>query len=187
MVQKPLLVIFIGVPGSGKTYFGSRLADKIDAMRLNSDAMRMAIFGSVDALTKVYHSKQRPTVNTYTFGAMDYAAKQILATGRSVIYEAIQQKKADRRHMEALADECHAKLVLVSMKVDEELAIQRTTQREAKDDSRKFDEKKAREVVTHFRDTFQPLERTDYVVEISGVVPFEDQYKSFCEQLAKIR
>lgn len=171
--NKPLLVIFTGVPGSGKTYFALRLADKIGAIRLNSDAMRLAVFGSLETIEKMYDSPRRNDLNTYTFAAMDYAATQVLKSGRSVIYEAIQRTVADRRHMEELATKCGARLVLVSMQIDVETAIARAKDREAGDDVRTFDEQKAREVVYHFRDNFEPLDRMDYVVEIDGTMKFD--------------
>lgn len=185
-MDKPLLVIFIGVPGSGKTYFASRLATKIDGVRLNSDAMRLSIFGSLEAIEEVHRSKNRSVLNSHTFGAMDYATRQILATDTPVIYEAIQRTQADRRNMEKLADECGAQLVLVSMEIDIDTAIRRVQEREARDDVRQFDGNKAREVIAHFRDRLEPLERTDYVVHICGEEPFETQYESFQAQLLKL-
>lgn len=183
---KPLLVIFTGVPGSGKTYFALRLADKISALRLNSDAMRLAIFGSLENIEATYHSPRREMLNTHTFGAMDYAATQALSMGTSVVYEAIQQTIRDRRHMEELARVCDAQLVLVSVVVDLETAIARTMQREAADDARQFYEQKAREVVMHFNDTFEPLERTDYTVEIDGTLSFNEQYRVFQQKVDRL-
>ena len=39
----------LGHPGSGKTYFTKRLAQKQGFVRLNADALRMNMFGSFDA------------------------------------------------------------------------------------------------------------------------------------------
>ena len=88
--------------------------------------------------------------------------------------------------MERLADQCGAQLVLVSMQINSELAVQRVQERTAANDIRKFDEAKAREVVAHFRDNLEPLERTDYVVSIDGEAPFKEQFRSFEQQLASI-
>lgn len=182
-MNQPLLVIFIGVPGSGKTYFATRLAEKLRAVRINSDAMRLAIFGSLQKLEEVYHSPQRKMLNTHTFGAMDYATGAILGAEISVVYEAIQRTRRDRRGMEVLAEQHGARLVLVSMEIDEEVAVSRVQSRQDQADSRKFDAAKAREVVEHFRKNLEPLERTDYLVRISGEEPFDRQFKSFMQQL----
>ncbi len=184
MVGQPLLVIFTGVPGSGKTYFATRLAEKIEAVRLNSDGMRLSIFGSLEEIERVYHSSRRSDLNKSTFGAMDYATRQVLSTGQPVIYEAIQRTVRDRRHMEELAATCNARLILVSMSIDIETAIARTMERDAADDVRQFDGQKARDVVMHFRDNFEPLDRTDYVIEIDGTLSFDEQFKVFSQKIA---
>lgn len=184
-MKQPLLVIFIGVPGSGKTYFAEKLASRIRAVLLNADAMRLAIFGSLDDIDKTYHSSDRQMLNTHTFGAMDYATKQVLALGIPVIYETIQRTQADRRHMEQLAKEAGAGLVLVSMIVDKETAIARVQERQSSADVRTLTRKKARETVEHFSDNLEPLELTDYVIEIDGTMPFEEQYKTFQVFLAQ--
>lgn len=180
-MKQPLLVIFIGVPGSGKTYFATKLAETLPATRLNSDGMRLSIFGSKEQIEKLYHSPQRRVLNSYTFGAMNYVTKTLLKQGTSVVYEAIQRTRADRRAMEKLAAECGARLVLVSMTIDLDVAIERVQARQEADDVRQFSEEKAREVVAHFSDNLEPLERTDYVVEIDGATPFEKQYATFTD------
>lgn len=179
----PLLVIFTGVPGSGKTYFATRLAERLGVVRLNSDAMRLAIFGSVEKMDELYHSPQKDILNSYTFGALDYVTKALLEGGSSVVFEAIQRTRADRRHMEQLADACGAKLVLVAMEIDEEVAVRRVQDRDAASDVRKFSEQKAHEVVRHFRESTEPFERTDYIVHIHGNIPFDAQYAQFIQHL----
>jgi predicted kinase len=85
MTKKPLLIMFLGVTGSGKSYFARQLAAKIGAVRLNGDSMRLALFKTPEAV-EARHSD--PTTNPMTFGAIDYAAGQILLAGCSVIYDA---------------------------------------------------------------------------------------------------
>lgn len=178
-MTQPLLVIFTGIPGSGKTYFAAHLEEKLKAVRLNSDAMRMAIFGSLDAIEKVYHSDDRQHVNSYVFGAMDYVTKQVIEAGVSVIYEGIQMTRADRRHMEIIAEQTSTVLVLVDMCIDKSTAIERVQGRAISHESRQFDARKAEEVITHFTEKFEPFERTDYVVAIDGTWPFDKQYQVF--------
>lgn len=178
-MKQPLLVIFIGVPGSGKTYFATQLAKRIHAIRLNSDAMRLAIFGSTEQIDRVYHSPQKATINSHTFGAMDYVTRTLLSQGKSVVYEAIQRTQKDRKNMEKLADSCGARLVLVSMMIDEDIAVKRIQERQEAEDSRIFTDARARSVVKHFSEGLEPLERTDYLVAIDGTAPFEDQYQEF--------
>ncbi len=183
-MNAPLLVTFVGVPGSGKTYFATRLTERLHAVRLNSDAMRLAIFGSLDAIEKAYQERPRQ-VNSYVFGAMDYVARELLHAGTSVVYEGIQRTKSDRTHMEQLAGAAGARIVLVSVTVDEEVAINRTINRPADRQTRQFDEAKAREVVTHFREHTEPFDDLNYVINIDGTHTFAEQYASFQAQLSQ--
>jgi len=178
-MHRPLLVIFTGVPGSGKTFFATRLSQRLGAVRRNSDAMRLAIFGDLKTIENTYHSAQRATLNTHTFGALDYVTRELLGSGTDVVYETIQRTQKDRRHMEILAEECGARLVLVSMEIDDETAISRVQKRKEARDVRQFDAKKAREVINYFREGTEPFERTDYIVNIDGTAAFDEQYAAF--------
>lgn len=63
---KPLLVMFVGVPGSEKTYFAKRLADKLQAVTINSDAIRLSMWGSRDAI-QATHATFRKRANANRF------------------------------------------------------------------------------------------------------------------------
>lgn len=183
MNKKPLLVMFIGIPGSGKTYFATRLAEKIDAVRLNSDAMRISLFGSLDKIKEMYYSDDRYQLNDYTFRSMKYATTQILKTKKSVVYEAIQRTSSDRKEMEDIALECGAIPILVWMKTDPEVALKRGVARLPTPEHRNFDEKTMREVIKHFSDGLDAPAEHELLIEISGEIPFEEQYDAFVKGL----
>lgn len=179
--------MFIGVPGSGKTYFATRLTDKLAAVRLNSDGMRLAIFGSLEAVEEVYNSSDRKRVNDYVFGAMDYATEQLLSGGVTVVYEAIQRTYDDRRKMRELADRTGAISVLAWMKVDTETAVQRIQVRAESDEVRRFTQEKAREVVDHFTEQLDIPTPDERLIEIPGDIPFDQQFTVFDEFVKKLR
>ena len=177
--------MFIGAPGSGKTYFATRLAERLDAFRVNSDAMRLAIFGSIEKIDALYHSGDRQVLNSYVFGAMDYATSQALSEGKSVVFEAIQRFRSDRQHMEELATEHGAIAVLVWIKTDHDVALQRGMARDATADNRKLDEATMRDTIAHFSETLEPPVADEHVIEISGEMPFDEQYDVFTRELKK--
>lgn len=180
----PLLVGFIGVPGAGKTTFATQLTEKLNAVTLNSDAMRLAIFGSREKMDALYRSGDRQILNTYTFGAIDYVAKSLLTSGVSVVYDAILRTHSDRDHLQQLADECDARYVFVHIVTDHEVAVRRGLERADRDNARRFTtEQTMREVVRHFHDELEPIRTDEEVVEISGELPFEDQYSVFEQAL----
>lgn len=178
--------MFIGVPGSGKTYFATQLAQQLRGVRLGGDAMRLAIFGSLEAIDETYHSPHRERVNTYTFGAIDYVTRELLRSGVPVVYDAIHTKRADRIKQEAVAREFDALPVLVHIETPHEVAAERGQSREASPDQRKFEAGKMREVIAHFADTLEPPEPNENVITIDGQLPFEQQYRQFTDYIATL-
>lgn len=178
MKPAPLLIVFLGFPGSGKTYFATRLAEKLQALTLNSDAMRLAMFGSLE---KIEHIRQtdRPRLYTDVFGAMDYAAAQALRAGHSVIYDAQQTKRSNRKHIEELAESAGAIPVLVWIKTSPEVALRRGQEREARADSHQYTAEKMKMLVERFDRVTDKPEPEENLVEISGELPFEEQYAIF--------
>ncbi|MCA9336219.1 MAG: ATP-binding protein [Candidatus Saccharibacteria bacterium] len=185
--EQPLLVMFIGVPGSGKTYFATRLAKRLAGVRLGGDAMRLAIFGSLEEIEATYHSKHRQRVNTYTFGAIDYVTEQLLAAGVSVVYDAIHSKREDRLKQERVANTYHALPVLVRINTPYDVALQRGTEREVSADSRKFDRDKMAQVIDQFEKSLEPPAAIELVVDIDGEATFDEQYGSFLQQVEVFR
>lgn len=171
--------MLLGVPGSGKTHFSQQLASRLGGVRLNSDAMRLSIFGSLEVMDKLYNSGDRKQLNAYTFGAMDYVTDQLLAAGVSVIYDAIHTKRGDRIKQEQAAKKHGAVPILLRVTVPREVAIRRTVERPAAGDARKFSPEKAEEVIRHFEETTETPADGELVIDINGELSFEEQFQAF--------
>lgn len=179
---QPLLVVFLGFPGSGKTYFATRLAEKLKAVTLNSDALRISMFGSLEAIEHIRQT-QRPRLYDDVFGAMDYATKQVLRAGHSVVYDAQQTKRRDRKHIEKVAAAVGAIPILVWIKTSPEVALRRGQERKAREDSHQYTEEKMKMLVGRFDKVTDLPEADENVIEINGELPFQEQYVAF-EQAA---
>lgn len=179
-MTKPLLIVFLGFPGSGKTYFSRRLAEKLHAVTLNSDALRMAMFGSIEKIDEI---RRNDNMRLYAdvFGAMDYATKQALLAGHSVVYDAQQTKRENRRNIEKIAQESGAISILVWMKTSRETAMKRGQEREARDDSHQYDAEKMAYLIDRFDKATDLPEPDENVIEISGEISFEEQYAALME------
>lgn len=182
-MQKPLLIAFLGFPGSGKTYFARQLAEKLRAVTFNSDALRVSMFGSLEKIDQIRHHGDRSRLYEDVFGAMDYAARQALLAGHSVIYDAQQTKRENRRGIETIATDTGAVPVLVWMKTSREVALRRGQDREARDDSHQYDADKMARLIDRFDTVTDLPEPDENVIEISGEAPFEEQYTTFIEGL----
>ncbi len=182
-MNQPLLVMFLGVPGSGKSYFARHLAKRIDAVRLNGDTMRIAMFGSTENIEAIYHSDSRKILNSYVFRAIDYAVEQILLHGDSVVYDAHHNMRKTRLELEKLAKRCGALPVVVQIVTPYEVALERGQAREATVDQRQLSAEKMHETMQrHLKNTDHP-DSSENVIEISGELPFEEQHLIFKDRV----
>ena len=184
--RPPIVYTFLGVPGSGKTYFARNLAKEIGAVRLSSDALRLAIFGSREKTTEIYNSGDRESLNSYVFNAMDYATGQILEKGHDVIQDAHHNKRSDRQGVQDVAEKRGGVTILVHIKTPYEVALQRGQDRDETEDQRKHTKQEMTEVMKKHAAVMDQPDSTEKVIEIDGTITFEDQLKSFNTQLERM-
>lgn len=188
MKQQPLLIVFLGVPGSGKTHFATRLAEKLAAVTFNSDAMRLAIWGSREAVRKSRPTPElRALNNKMTFGAMEYAAKQVLQTNRSCLYDANANQRDVRQKTAEFAAKQGALPIVVRLRTDSVVALNRMQEREDTEDQLRFGAEKAQQILKQFTDAIEEPGADENVIEISGEMPFEEQYAIFEKEVETIR
>lgn len=183
--NKSLLVMFVGVPGSGKTTFARQLAVEINAVALNSDAIRLSMWGNRETIFAMHADlEERNYGNKLTFGAMDYATSQILKSGRSVIYDANANGLVERDKNRQIALKHDALAIVVHIQTPPELAIERMIKRQATEDQNgAANPERARVVVERFVAEIEEPDHNENVITISGEVPFSEQLAVFNQQL----
>lgn len=185
-MNRPLLITFLGAPGSGKTYFATRLASEIGAVTYNADALRLAVHRTVARIEQL-REQQPARVYADVFAAMGYAARQSLAAGCSVIYDAQATKRRQRRDIEKLAAETGAMSLLVWVQTNPEVAIQRGQQREASDNTHPYSREKMIMLMRRFEDNIDVPSGDENFIVISGEVSFGEQLQQFQAGLEHIR
>lgn len=173
--MKTTLFTMLGYPGSGKSYFARQLAEKIKTVRLNNDGMRSSIFENPTEHVNLHNY-------SVVYGAIDYAAHEILRAGYSVIYDANVNHVSERNKNAQIAAEHGADAIVVWVKTSPEQAMQRVGTRDETADQFRVTEET---VAKHMQMLEEPAEDEKYVV-IDGSLPFEEQYDSFEQQLSGI-
>jgi predicted kinase len=183
--DRPLVITFLGSIGVGKSFFARQLAAKTNIVRLNADAVRMAMFGSrTEIERKDGHGIE---VNRQIFGVYDYVVSEILATKRSIILDVAQFNQLERRkELTRIADKADATVILVWIETPRETAMQRVQTRDELYDQRRVDEARARAIFEYHDKNFGEPIGGEHVIKISGTVPFEEQYTQYQQQLAVI-
>jgi len=96
----------MGPPGTGKSYLASRLARRIGANLVQSDAIRKDRFPR-----PTYSSKESAIV----YGEAHRRIEESLIGGRDVIFDATNLEEDKRRHLYEIAERSRATLTLVWM------------------------------------------------------------------------
>ena len=115
-VANPGFVVVSGLPGTGKTFFCHKLAEKQPFCILESDAMRKALFPSPDYST---------AESARLFAACHGLIEWLLKNGVPVIFDATNLSEHHREHLYRIGDKTKARLVLVRVEAPPALAYQR--------------------------------------------------------------
>ena len=115
-VAEPVLIAVSGLPGSGKTYFCNRLAERLAFVILESDALRKTLFSSPG-----YSSPESAAL----FQAVHLLIERLLKKGISLILDATNLSERYREYLYNIADRLQVKLVLVRVEAPPEVVYSR--------------------------------------------------------------
>lgn len=162
-VAKPILIVVSGLPGTGKSYFCSKLAERLPFITLESDALRKVLFSS---LTYSLQESSR------LFQACHRLIEQLLRRGFSLILDATNLSERHREYFYSIADHLDVKLVLVWVEAPPQLVRERLKDRrneETKSDADWI-------VYQKMKSSVQPIRRNHYVVDTSrDIIPVIDK------------
>jgi len=126
-VVKPVFIVVSGLPGTGKSYFCRRLAQKLPVVILESDTLRKALFSSPS------YSLQE---SSRLFRACHLLIERLLKRGTSLILDATNLSEGHREHLYAIADRLDVKLVLVRVEAPPKVVYDRLKARQEDSESK---------------------------------------------------
>jgi hypothetical protein len=115
-MANPGFVVVSGLPGTGKSFFCRKLAEKQPFCILESDAIRKSLFPSPD-----YSADESARL----FAACHSLIEWLLNQGVPVIFDATNLSERYREHLYRISDRTGARLVLVRVEVPPTVAYQR--------------------------------------------------------------
>ncbi|UCH50471.1 MAG: ATP-binding protein [Chloroflexota bacterium] len=162
----PGFVIVSGLPGTGKTFFCRKLAEKQSYCIIESDALRNVLSPSPD-----YSAAESARL----FAACHSLIESLLSKGVPVIFDATNLSEHHREHLYRIGDRTGAKLVLVRVEAPAAIAYQRLQAR--KSGATSEDKSDADwEVYRHMKPRAEKIRRNHFAVDTSqDIAPVIDK------------
>ncbi|MFC1870282.1 AAA family ATPase [Chloroflexota bacterium] len=113
---QPTFIAVSGLPGTGKSYFCSKLAERLPFVILESDALRKTLF-----LLPGYSQQESERL----FRAIHLLIEKLLKRGISLVLDATNLSERYRERLYHIADRLNVKLVLVRVEAPPELVRER--------------------------------------------------------------
>jgi len=120
-VAEPAFIVVSGLPGTGKSYFCGRLAERLPIVVLESDALRKMLFAEPD-----YSSQE----SSCLFRACHLLIERLLKRGISLILDATNLSERNREHLYSIAERLDIRLILVRVEAPPQLVYQRLRARQ---------------------------------------------------------
>jgi len=156
-VVKPCLVVVSGLPGTGKSYFSRRLAQRTPLVILESDALRKVLF-----LSPNYTQEE----STSLFQATHRLIETLLKKGVSLVLDATNLQEPHRERLYNISERVDAKLIMVRVEAPDHIVQQRLADRGR--EFRREDKSEATwAVYQRMKGTSQTIRRNHFAVDTS--------------------
>ncbi len=111
-----MIIIVFGLPGSGKSYFASKLAEKINAKYVNSDLIRQQLYD-----VRKYSEKEKMSVYDEMFKEM----KKAILQNKSIILDATFYKRNIRIKFLETVNKTGKRIIFIEVRAEQKIIIQR--------------------------------------------------------------
>jgi predicted kinase len=154
---QPAFIIVSGLPGTGKSYFCRRLAERLPFLVLESDALRKSLFSP---------PTYSPAESSRLFRTIHCLIEGLLKKGIPIILDATNLSERYRERLYNIAERLNAKLIIVRVEAPPDLVQKRLKARS----ERKEPEDKSNAdwaVYQKMKLSAQKIRRNHYAVDTS--------------------
>ena len=143
-----MIIIVFGLPGSGKSYFASRLAKELKTKYVSSDVIRKQLFNIIK-----YSEQQKMKVYEVVMKEMKEAIQQ----GEDIVIDATFYKVSIRNKFKEFAEVFKEKILFIEVWADQKIILERLqVRREYRDADYS--------VYLHIKEVFEPFEEEHLIL-----------------------
>jgi predicted kinase len=176
-LSPPLLIITMGLPGSGKSFFARQFADLYSLPRVSEDRIRFELFEKPQ-----FNSDEADIINRMSF----YMLEQNMKTERTIICEGNFLTASERKAAEELARVNGYRMLVVWLQTDIETSAQRAAVRDRRNPDSKFAFAVDRSTFSVLKNSLQRPGEKETVVVVSGKHAFKSQCLTVLRKIAGI-
>ena len=166
-VVKPAFVVVSGLPGTGKSYFCRRLAERTPVIILESDVMRKTLFPS-----PTYSMAESARL----FQAIHHLIEHLLKKGIPIVLDATYLSERNRERLYHIAYQLDARLVMVRVEAPFEVVQERLRNRADGTGSKEDQSEADWAVFQRMKTSVQQIRRHHFAVDTSrDIAPVLDK------------
>lgn len=166
-LSPPLLILVMGYPGAGKSFFARQFSEQYGIARVSEDRIRYELFAEPN-----FSQDEAEILSAVT----TYMLEQLMQTGSPVICDAHLLKQKQRKMYSELAHKNGYRCLTVWLQTDAETAAFRASKRDKRNPDSKYSFNLSPGIFETLRSQLErPLER-----EVSVVVSGKHAFKSQC-------
>ena len=155
-----MLIMICGLPGTGKSTLAKAVAEKIGAVHISSDTVRMKLLKE-----RTYSEEEKEKI----YDLMLKEAENLLKEGKTIVLDATFYKKKLRELVKGIAEKAESKFFIVECITEENLLKERIFSRKKEETESETDF----EIYKKVKAQFEPIEEDHIAVDTS--LPLEKQ------------
>ena len=143
-----MIIILFGLPGSGKSYFASKLAKKLRTRYVNSDVIRNQLF-----VVKEYSQEEKKKV----YSEMVREMKKAIQQNANIVLDATFYKKSIRKKFSEAVKEFGQSIIFIEVWADKKVIIKRLSRKRQYSDA-------DYSVHLYIKEVFEPMKREHLIL-----------------------
>jgi predicted kinase len=177
-LSRPLVIMIIGLPGSGKSFFARQFADMFGAPLISTDFIRHALFPE---------SKYTAEEDAYVNALTDNELTELLKTHKTIIIDGGMNNRTTRLTTERLAAKNGYGKLAIWVQTDEPTSLSRSTKRSSKRQTDALNNSMDTATFERIKKQFSAPTATENVIVISGKHTFATQARVVLKKLVAPR